>query len=69
MARCSYVLLLQELRRRTHPKDPDYELVNTALNKIKGIADYVNENKRHVENMSKLVDIQVNKLDSLCFVC
>lgn len=53
-----YVLLLRELKKHTAPDHPDLAQLNFALTKIESIAAHVNESKRHVENMSKLLDIQ-----------
>lgn len=53
-----YVLLLRELKKHTPPGHPEHDQLNYALTKIESIAAHVNENKRHVENMSKLLDIQ-----------
>jgi hypothetical protein len=52
------VLLLKELRKNTHPKDAEYNSINTALSKVEAIAAFVNENKRHFEHLSKMIDIQ-----------
>ena len=53
-----YVLLLRELKKYTPPEHPENESLCVALSKIESIAEFVNESKRHVENMSKLLDIQ-----------
>jgi hypothetical protein len=62
-----YVLLLRELKRHTPGDSPELEPLNFALAKIESIASHVNESKRHVENMSKLLDIQ-NRLQDNKFV-
>jgi len=53
-----YVLLLRELKKHTPEGHPDREQLTLALSKIEAVAAHVNEAKRHVENMSKLLDIQ-----------
>ena len=53
-----YVLLLSEIRRHTGPLHPEYRQLCLALDSIKSVASAVNEGKRHVENLSKLVDVQ-----------
>ena len=62
-----YVLLLRELKRHTPPDHPQMEALDSALAKAESIAEHVNESKRHVENMSKLLDIQ-NRLHDNKFV-
>lgn len=62
-----YVLLLRELKRHTPSDSAELEPLNFALAKIESIASHVNESKRHVENMSKLLDIQ-NRLQKNDFV-
>ena len=47
---------------------PEYNALNTALSKIEHIAEHVNESKRQVENMSKLLDIQNRLHNSDSFV-
>ncbi len=36
----------------------DYDQINLALNKIKTITDFVNDNKRKAENLQKIISIQ-----------
>ena len=62
-----YVLLLRELKRHTPADHPELPQLIFALTKIESIAQHVNESKRHVENMSKLIDIQ-NRLRDHKFV-
>ena len=53
-----YVLLLSSILSYTLSSDSEYELLHAALDSIKSVAMYVNERKKHVENLSKLVDVQ-----------
>jgi hypothetical protein len=53
-----YELLLRELKRYTLKTDPGYPALEEAFDKIKAIASHVNEEKRKIESMSKLVEIQ-----------
>jgi hypothetical protein len=53
-----YVLLLRELRKFTPSSLPEFQALNDALHKIKHIATHINDAKRQVENMSKLIEIQ-----------
>ena len=62
-----YVLLLRELRKYTPPDHPETEALTVALSKIESIGTHINESKRQVEQMSKLLDIQ-NRLRNKEFV-
>jgi hypothetical protein len=53
-----YELLLRELIRVTGKDHSEYPKLLEALDKIKNIAAHINETKRLVENMSKLLEIQ-----------
>jgi hypothetical protein len=53
-----YELLLQELLKYTPKEHPDYNLLQRALQQIKETTNFVNENKRNAENLSKLLSIQ-----------
>ena len=53
-----YVLLLDNILKHTGTSHPEYPQLLQALDSIKAVATYVNEGKRHVENISKLVDVQ-----------
>jgi hypothetical protein len=52
-----YVLLLRELRRNTLPSTAGYDLVNTALVKVRETATAVNEKAREAEKMQELAQI------------
>lgn len=54
-----YVLLLRELKRNTPDDDPEFSTIVDALGKIELIGAHVNEHKRLVETMSKLLEVQV----------
>lgn len=54
-----YCPLLRELRRRTHPRDPEYTSLKDAVAKLSGISEYVGNNVANFENMATLLDIQV----------
>ena len=62
-----YVLLLRELKKNTPDTHPEYEALTVALTKIESIGTHINESKRQVEQMSKLLDIQ-NRLRNKEFV-
>jgi uncharacterized membrane protein (DUF106 family) len=51
-----YVLLLKELKRNTTSADAEYHDIKEALGKIQKIAMAINEAKRQMENMSKLLE-------------
>lgn len=53
-----YELLLQELLKYTFKEHRDYNLLQKALQQIKETTNFVNENKRNAENLSKLLSIQ-----------
>jgi hypothetical protein len=58
-----YLLLLKELLRFTPAGHPELERLQLAFNKVQKIAQHVNEQQRHVENMSVLLSIQ-NTIES-----
>ena len=62
-----YVLLLRELNKYTPAGHPETEALTVALSKIESIGTHINESKRQVEQMSKLLDIQ-NRLRNKEFV-
>ena len=62
-----YVLLLRELKKFTGADHPEMEALSVALTKIESIGTHINESKRQVEQMSKLLDIQ-NRLRNKEFV-
>eukprot|EP00026_Physarum_polycephalum_P000728 Phypoly_transcript_00729.p1 GENE.Phypoly_transcript_00729~~Phypoly_transcript_00729.p1 ORF type:complete len:1185 (+),score=285.31 Phypoly_transcript_00729:47-3601(+) len=53
-----YVLLLQDLLKYTTAKHADYAQLSKALQKMKDVADYVNERKREAENLTQVLAIQ-----------
>jgi len=57
-----YELLLREMLRFSTPDDSDYADLQSAFEKIRDIALYINDRKRRLENANKLLEIQ-NKMD------
>jgi hypothetical protein len=53
-----YVLLLEDMARSTPLRHPDYQPLITALEKMKTVAQYVNERKRDSENLQNVLKIQ-----------
>mmetsp|Transcript_7987 Transcript_7987/g.33611 ORF Transcript_7987/g.33611 Transcript_7987/m.33611 type:complete len:674 (+) Transcript_7987:230-2251(+) len=56
-----YKMLLEEMRKATWESHPDYESLLTALQKIRQIAQFVEDAQEKFVNMNKIIDIQ-NKL-------
>jgi len=57
-----YELLLREYVKNTPEGHPEREVLLSAFAKIQKIAQHINESKRRVENMSKVLAIQ-NKIE------
>lgn len=55
-----YVLLLQNLATTTPSTHPDHQNINTALTRIKEIADLINQRKKEFDSFNEL--LQVNQL-------
>lgn len=53
-----YVLLLSDLVKNTPKSHSDYKAGLEALDDIREVADYVNEEKRIAENMQQILEIQ-----------
>lgn len=53
-----YNLLLKDLVKHTWKDHPDYEKLASALEKIAGVAEYLNEQKRDAEELKNIVSIQ-----------
>jgi len=53
-----YRLLLTELKKHTTDSDAEHAALDDALEKIKVIANFVNEAKRAAENRSRIIEIQ-----------
>jgi len=53
-----YVLLLKELLKYTFSTHCDHEPLHQALHKIQNTASQINDSKRAMENLSKLIEIQ-----------
>jgi hypothetical protein len=52
--------LLDQLLKATPPEHPDRADLASALQQIVGVADYMNERKRDVENLLKITNLQSN---------
>jgi len=55
-----YILLLSDCLRNTQPEHPDFESLTQAVDKIRKVTSYVNEQKREAEDASAIVSIQQN---------
>jgi hypothetical protein len=53
-----YVLLLEDLAKNTPKKHVDHLPGLQALDQLREVADYVNEEKRIVENMQEVMQVQ-----------
>ena len=53
-----YVLLLQDLNKNTVDNHIDKESCLQALDSIREVADYVNEEKRIIEDMQECAQLQ-----------
>lgn len=62
-----YELLLSELLRHTAEEHPDRTNLELALQQIRETTQFVNENKRNAENLSRLLSLQ-NQISD-CMVC
>lgn len=60
LCECRYQLLLDQLLKATPPEHPDRADLASALQQIVGVADYMNERKRDVENLLKITNLQSN---------
>lgn len=55
-----YLLLLKELVTCTEEHHPDFENICKAIEKVKEIADFVNDQKKQVDNMNRVGEIISN---------
>lgn len=53
-----YILLVSDLVKHTEGTHEDYDDLVAALDKLKQVADSINESKRRVENEQKVLEIQ-----------
>lgn len=53
-----YLLLLQDIKKRTPKNYIDYNDIDCALNKVNDITNHINERQREIENMSQCLQIQ-----------
>lgn len=53
-----YLTLLSALVEETPRKHPDYKAASQALEKVRQVADFLNEEKRIAENMQQLAEIE-----------
>jgi len=53
-----YVLLLRELGKYTSPNHSDWQAIEDALLKIQDVTADINEAKRQMENMTRLLEVQ-----------
>jgi hypothetical protein len=53
-----YELLLRELKKYTLPSDEEFLELQQAFDKIQKIAVHINENKRQIEQLSRLLQIE-----------
>jgi len=61
-----YELMLREILKNSEDGDEDKELIEKTYNQIRSIAMHINEQKRRVENFTKLIKIQ-NGIRNLSF--
>ena len=53
-----YVMLLEDLLKYTPQEHEDAEDLRAAVDKMREVADYVNEKKREAENLNKVLRVQ-----------
>jgi len=53
-----YVLLLRELKKHTLPSNPAFDKIHKALTSLLATATHINEMKRSVENVTKLLSLE-----------
>jgi len=55
---CKYPILFRELLKNTPPGHPEFQKVLNASDKIDQVVSYINENKKVVDNLEALAQIQ-----------
>eukprot|EP00999_Lentomonas_sp_LEN2_P000974 NODE_197_length_1930_cov_41.433167_g173_i0.p1 GENE.NODE_197_length_1930_cov_41.433167_g173_i0~~NODE_197_length_1930_cov_41.433167_g173_i0.p1 ORF type:complete len:615 (-),score=88.54 NODE_197_length_1930_cov_41.433167_g173_i0:86-1807(-) len=53
-----YIMLLERMFKSTHPLHPDFDTLEAALSKLRGIANYINKKNEEMDNLNKLQEIQ-----------
>eukprot|EP01102_Stenamoeba_stenopodia_P014614 TRINITY_DN4877_c0_g1_i1.p1 TRINITY_DN4877_c0_g1~~TRINITY_DN4877_c0_g1_i1.p1 ORF type:complete len:794 (-),score=150.51 TRINITY_DN4877_c0_g1_i1:107-2488(-) len=53
-----YRLLLEDMIKHTEPTHPDYEPLRSSLEKVKQVADNINDSIKKAENRQKVLEIQ-----------
>lgn len=61
-----YILLLTEIHKHTPKNHPDYEKLTQSLNKVKEVADDINEARRDAESLVRLYELS-GKLEHIDF--
>jgi hypothetical protein len=49
---------MKELQRNTLPDHPDYINIENCYKKTQAVAEYVNDRKKHLENLQKMLEIR-----------
>jgi len=55
---CKYPLLLRDLLKHTPPDSQEFQSLTDASKKIEAVVEYINEGKRHAEQLQKIYEIQ-----------
>lgn len=57
------MIIIQDLLKNTEDDHSDYEAVKECLQSIKEVANFINEEKRMLENMQVLTELQLSLYD------
>ena len=52
------IIVLYYLVESTHPNHPDYQNLQSAVKRIREVADYVNNKKAEAENVKAVLQLQ-----------
>lgn len=63
-----YILLLQDLKRKTPSSHREYDEIVSALHKIHSTTQFINEREREIENMSQCMFSFICIYHYLCFI-